>query len=926
MAANELTIKINGKVKDYLDKLKEVESKTGALTRVTKDVTKRSAIAFTGLSAAIGLTTNEFSKYETALVGVGKTTDISGKNLDRFGKEFKKLSQEIPVATNDLLGIAQAAGQLGVSGEKNLLKFTETVAKLGVATDLSGEEAATALTRILNVTGEGIDTIDTFGSVIVALGNNFAATESEITRMTTEITRATSVFGVSSAEAAALGTAMRAVGIRAELGGSAIGRTFRAIDETVRKGGPQLQNLAKIAGVTGDKFVKTFQNDSTKAFQLFVEGLGRLTEEGGSASQALEQFGLSGDEINKVLPVIAKESGIFADALKIANKETKNATALNKEAAKAFDTLESEKRKTWNTVINLASGIGEELAPTVIEILQTVRDFAKAIASADGELVETIASFLKWGAAITGTVAAIGGYLLAAAKISAIITAISSAFGIGAVAAGGFWAAVTGPIGIAIAGIAAVTAGAAALYNALDSDTPETLGEVNSQLNNINKQISAITEKDYKSASEIYDLDKLNEQKRALEKLREEKTKLTEDFGTGSLLVRPEPQTGPELGPEAFGLPAQQEIPLVASQQEEIKEKVKKSQEDTTEIISSEVLNRINLLRDEAASIREINKARNQGLLDSDLEYLRRKNEINKEFAEARLIENEQERNAAIELLNAKHKDELAEIEKFEKNKQDIIDQRKEERSILDSEFKELEKEQQAMFNEQELEALQEQIETKKEIEKNFALERLQAKINENNLFLEEEKRYGKTFAKISSFFRKEEVQGAKKGAAELIQLTRSKNETLKGIGKAAASTQAAIATAEGAIQAYRSLSGIPIVGPALGAAAAAALTAYGVERQSEILAANTGGFVPTSMGIRGKDSVSAALTPGEFVVPEKNADQVIDAMANERVREEEGTGLGESIIRFVLEPAGDFVGMIEQQIVERRMQGRSII
>ena len=233
VAETELLILINGSAKKALDEFDKLNKKSKETQKILTKVGKLSSIAFAGLVATVAGLTKVYADYETALVGVGKTTDISGKKLKNFGKEFQNLSKTIPISTNELLGIAQAAGQLGVTGEKNLLKFTKTVAKLGVATDLSGEQAATSLTRILNVTNEGIDTIDTFGSVIVALGNNFAASESEIVRMTNEVARSTTVFGVSAAQAAALGTAMKSVGVQAQLGGSVSVVSSHRLDNAV---------------------------------------------------------------------------------------------------------------------------------------------------------------------------------------------------------------------------------------------------------------------------------------------------------------------------------------------------------------------------------------------------------------------------------------------------------------------------------------------------------------------------------------------------------------------------------------------------------------------------------------------------------------------------------------------------------------------
>ena len=317
-----------------------------------------------------------YADFETGLIGVGKTADLSGTELEALGKEIDELSKRMPVATDELLAIAQSAGQLGVKGSDNILKFTETVAKLGTATDLSGDQAAMALARILNVTGEALGKVDVLGSVIVALGNNFAATESQIAEMATEVARGAAVFGVSSAQASALAAALAAVGVKSEVAGTSIGRILRMIDAAIRSGGEHLAILTQITGRTAEKIKELFQKDAMAAFALFIDGLKRIGDAGGSVADAMAALGLADQRLLKTIPVLANRADLLAQALEIANRETGNATALNEEAARAFESLNNQTEVMWNNIKSLARAIGADLAPGVSVAVQGLSDLA----------------------------------------------------------------------------------------------------------------------------------------------------------------------------------------------------------------------------------------------------------------------------------------------------------------------------------------------------------------------------------------------------------------------------------------------------------------------------------------------------------------------------------------------------------------------
>ena len=171
--------------------------------------------------------------WETAFTGVMKTVDASPEEYKQLEDAIKQMSTEMASSKTEIAGVMEIAGQLGVTGVDNLIAFTKTAVMLGDTTNLSAEDAATSLARVLNMTGDGYDKIDRLGSVVVDLGNNFATSESEITNMATRLTSAGKISGFTTQEIFALAAAMSSAGIEAEAGGTAMATTFKNIQAAV---------------------------------------------------------------------------------------------------------------------------------------------------------------------------------------------------------------------------------------------------------------------------------------------------------------------------------------------------------------------------------------------------------------------------------------------------------------------------------------------------------------------------------------------------------------------------------------------------------------------------------------------------------------------------------------------------------------------
>lgn len=360
--------------------------------------------AFVAFLAVAAPAIREAARFEAGLIGVGKTSNIEGARLKALGGEIDALSRRLPNTAEELLGIAQAAGQLGVQGEPAILAFTETVARLGSASDLAGEEGATALARILNVTGEAATSVGTLASVIVELGNNMAATESQIARHTGEVARATAVYKIGSAQAAAIAATLAAFGVQAELSGSAVGRSFRVIETAVKSGGAEMDNLSRIAGVSAETIREAFGRDPVEAFNLFLAGLKRIIESGGNVATALKSLKLSGEENMKVLPVLASQLETLAKAQEMAAAQTKDADALQKESDKSLDSLSNQWDTLQNTISSAVRIVGNEALPAVKDLVKQVKAWVEQNMGLLRGLGQLLAKVVEIAGAIFGLV------------------------------------------------------------------------------------------------------------------------------------------------------------------------------------------------------------------------------------------------------------------------------------------------------------------------------------------------------------------------------------------------------------------------------------------------------------------------------------------------------------------------------------------
>ena len=403
--------------------------------------------------------------FESAITGVAKTTDLTDEELAAMSDSIKALSTEIPATTEEIAAVAEAAGQLGIQKDA-LLDFTEIMTMLGTATNMTADEAATSLARFANITGMATDNYGRLGSVIVDLGNNFATTESEIVAMGTRLASAGKLAGLTEPEIMALAAAMSSVGIEAEAGGTAMTQTLNAIEKAVAKGGDDLSEFARIAGMSSEEFSSAWKNDAMSALTSFIGGLGKLDEQGESTVLVLEDLGLTGIRQSNMLKALGLAADQMTGAVNTANTAWQQNTALTNEANKRYTTAQSRLTMMQNAYNNLKVAIGDAYTP--------------ALSEAYGVGTKVLNEITKFVQANPGVVAAITGLstALGAAAVAAAAFALKAKI---AAAAAAFLTTVTPGVNV-IMGVAAavgvVTAGIIALASSAANDAVPSVKEL----------------------------------------------------------------------------------------------------------------------------------------------------------------------------------------------------------------------------------------------------------------------------------------------------------------------------------------------------------------------------------------------------------------------------------------------------------------
>ena len=405
---------------------KELEIADSRLPRLRYslyDVSSTMGIVSAATLGAAGAALTFAAKYETAFTAVERTTSANEATLGLLREQLINLSTEIPLAFQDLAGIAALGAQLGISAT-DLSNFTKVVSQFSATTNVSTDEAAKGFGRLGELLGVLPKDYEKLGSAIAFVGVNSAATETEILRTATGLAGVGRAAGLSTDFVVGLAGSLASLGVPAEQSRGALTRVFQEINRAAAQGGPQLEAFASVLGKTTAETQKLAETNIQGFFQQLLDGFSGMST--GQFTAALDALSLSDIRVTNTLTRLSENLPLVNSLLSNASEQFSSGTFLADAYAKKVDDLASRFQLFQNAIANLSAAFGEASTGTAGGILDLLSDLANGFAV----LLRTDAGAFFAGINIALTIlvgtlaAAIGSLALFGASASAARTAM----------------------------------------------------------------------------------------------------------------------------------------------------------------------------------------------------------------------------------------------------------------------------------------------------------------------------------------------------------------------------------------------------------------------------------------------------------------------------------------------------------------------
>ncbi len=357
---------------------------------------KSQIIETIGLGLSLAAPVKVAIDFESAMADVTKVVDFK-KGTDeatKFAKKLKEMSHTIPLSAAELAQIAASGGQLGIKKE-DLFKFTETVAKMSTAFDMSAEQAGDSIAKLSNVYGIDVSKMEYVGNVINHLSDNTAAKAKDMVEALAIVGGTAKQFGLDIKETSSLVNAFVSLGKQPAKAATAINALLSKLQTAEEQGGDFKAALEQM-GITAEEIVQRISENGEEALLYFFQTLKKMDNQ----ERSTILMKLFGQEYQDDIALLAGSFNKYEDAIRLLSDTEEYKSSLQKEFQNRADTTANKLRLLRNAIAEVGMNLGSVMLPTLKFIAEFLQEKTRSIALF-AEKYPTLTT------AIMGTVAAL---------------------------------------------------------------------------------------------------------------------------------------------------------------------------------------------------------------------------------------------------------------------------------------------------------------------------------------------------------------------------------------------------------------------------------------------------------------------------------------------------------------------------------------
>lgn len=390
--------------------------------------------------APIVLAIRQYTNFEDAMMGVARQVngarDANGKLTATYyemGEAIKAMSERLPMAATEIAAIVEAGARMGIQGKQNLLTYAETTAVMASAFDIPTDEVGLNIGKISQLYKIPIRDIKALGDTINWLDDNALSSGRDIIDVMQRVAGSATLVNMSYKDAAALGSTFLSMGAGAEVASTAtnamIGQLANAPMLATAK--RYREGLAMLH-LDANSLQQGMTKDATGTILKVLAAIKSLPQDK-QLEAATRLFGKEyADDVSK----LAQNMSMYREQLGLVNAEQAKGS-MDRETQARLQALSAQYDLAKNTLANMATEIGANLKPALVDLLQSGAEVLKNVRDWMKENPGLTAALVKIAAVGAVVVTVIGALIFAVGALIAPIAMLKFGLAYLGVGAGG---------------------------------------------------------------------------------------------------------------------------------------------------------------------------------------------------------------------------------------------------------------------------------------------------------------------------------------------------------------------------------------------------------------------------------------------------------------------------------------------------------